>query len=391
MIYENFPAAKTVVEKIEKAGFEAVFVGGAVRDYYLNKPQHDVDIATSALPEEVKAIFQKTVDVGIEHGTVLVLDEGEPIEVTTYRTEGTYSDSRRPDEVQFVRSLAEDLKRRDFTINAMAMRLNGELVDLYGGQLDLTHGVIRAVGVPAERFGEDALRMLRAVRFVAQLGFAIEAETLQAITIQSESITLIAKERIAAEMEKLFVSEHVAQGIHYLVESGLAEYLVGAFSEHEEHFGQFTASEAVVGWAFVAYLIDDVDAVVKFYRLSKKARQFMQQTVDATKQLTKEWTVLNSYHYEQKIIEVAFQFLEWTGSVPYYELTEILAEKRQLPIQSMQELAVTGHDLMNWAGGKGGPWLKVALDELLHAILRRNVANNVDSIKEWFEDDFNQR
>lgn len=387
----TFPAAKAVVEKIEKAGFEAVFVGGAVRDYYLNKPQHDVDIATSALPEEVKAIFQKTVDVGIEHGTVLILDEGEPIEVTTYRTEGTYSDCRRPDEVQFVRSLAEDLKRRDFTMNAMAMRSNGELVDLYGGQADIERGVIRAVGEPAERFGEDALRMLRAVRFAAQLGFAIEPETLQAIVKQSESITRIAKERIAAEMEKLFVSEHVSQGIHYLVESNLASYIAGSFAEHEEHFRQFTASEPVVGWAFLAYLNDDVDSVVQFYKLSKKARQFMQQVLEATKQLQMRWTAYDSYRFEESVIVAAFQLMACCGHIPYESLEDVLAEKRALPVKSMQELAVTGHDFIKWAGGKGGPWLKVALEELLQAVLSGAVLNNVESIKEWFEHDFNQR
>ncbi len=170
----DWQAAIRVIERIEKAGYEAVIVGGAVRDYLLEKQVNDVDVATSAMPEEIKKIFHSTVDIGIAHGTVLVLDEGQPIEVTTYRTEGIYVDFRRPEQVTFVKSLEKDLERRDFTINAMAMTKTGELIDLYGGRQDLQNGLIRAVGDPNTRFREDALRMLRAVRFSAQLGFLLK-------------------------------------------------------------------------------------------------------------------------------------------------------------------------------------------------------------------------
>lgn len=171
---KEWQAAFTVIEQLEEAGFEAVVVGGAVRDAILHRPAHDVDVATNALPQEVKTVFNRTVDIGIQHGTVLVIVPEGPVEVTTYRTDGEYTDHRRPEEVHFVRSLKEDLQRRDFTMNAIAMRKDGSFVDFYGGQRDIKAGVIRAVGEAKVRFAEDALRMLRAVRFSAQLGFRLK-------------------------------------------------------------------------------------------------------------------------------------------------------------------------------------------------------------------------
>ena len=159
-----FEPARPVLQKIEDAGFEAYFVGGCVRDTILGDSIHDIDIATSAYPSEIKAIFNRTVDTGIEHGTVMILDHGTGYETTTFRTESGYQDYRRPDKVTFVRSLSEDLKRRDFTINALALKENGEVIDLFNGLDDLKHHLIKAVGDPNERFHEDALRMMRAVR-----------------------------------------------------------------------------------------------------------------------------------------------------------------------------------------------------------------------------------
>ena len=180
--------SRMVISQLNAAGYEAVFVGGAVRDFLLGKEPKDIDIATVATPEQVKSVFANTVDLGAEHGTVLVIESGEPIEVTTYRTEGTYTDKRRPDKVQFVTSLKEDLRRRDFTINALAMTLTGEIIDPFGGRTDLKAGVIKAVGNPIERFTEDALRIVRGVRFVSTLGFAMNEETKNAMCELADTI-----------------------------------------------------------------------------------------------------------------------------------------------------------------------------------------------------------
>ena len=176
---QEFKKALPVIDKLNQAGYEACFVGGSVRDCILNLPIHDVDIATSAFPAEIKEVFEKTIDVGIEHGTVLVLHQDESYEITTFRTESTYQDYRRPDHVDFVRSLEEDLKRRDFTINALALNAQGQIIDLFHGLEDLQNKRLKAVGIAAERFQEDALRMMRGLRFVSQLGFDLEEKEIK--------------------------------------------------------------------------------------------------------------------------------------------------------------------------------------------------------------------
>lgn len=200
----------TILAKLQESGYEAYIVGGCVRDALLGREPNDWDITTSALPMDVKRIFVKTVDTGLQHGTVTVLAGGKGYEVTTYRVDGVYEDGRHPKAVTFTPSLREDLQRRDFTINAMAYREPGVLVDLFGGQKDLADGVIRAVGDPVQRFSEDALRILRAIRFSAQLGYRIEDETLRAASELAVNLRKISAERIRVELEKTITSDHPA-------------------------------------------------------------------------------------------------------------------------------------------------------------------------------------
>lgn len=199
---------KDIIERIQAAGFEAYAVGGCVRDSLLSREPSDWDITTSAQPEEVKALFKRTVDTGIQHGTVTVMLDKEGFEVTTYRIDGEYEDGRHPKEVQFTSNLIEDLKRRDFTINAMAYNDTDGLVDVFCGAEDLEKGIIRCVGSPVERFTEDALRMLRAIRFSAQLGYEIEKETKDAIHTLAPTLNKISAERIQMELIKLLTSPH---------------------------------------------------------------------------------------------------------------------------------------------------------------------------------------
>ena len=199
-------APKSILRRLRAAGYEAWYVGGCVRDTLLGRPVHDWDITTSALPEEVTALFAKTIPTGIRHGTVTVLEDGAKAEVTTYRADGQYLDGRHPAAVTFVRSLREDLARRDFTVNAMAMDEDGTLVDLYGGRADLAAKLLRCVGDPTRRFEEDALRMLRAVRFAAQLDFAIEGGTAAALRREAAGLDRVSGERVRAELEKTLLS-----------------------------------------------------------------------------------------------------------------------------------------------------------------------------------------
>lgn len=197
-----------IINKLVSAGFEAYAVGGCIRDSLLGRTPNDWDITTSALPDDVKALFEHTVDTGIEHGTVTVIIEKEAFEVTTYRIDGEYEDKRHPKEVIFTRNLVEDLKRRDFTVNAMAYNARTGLVDVFNGASDLEKKIIRCVGNPCERFDEDALRVLRAVRFAAQLGFSVDCDTQLAMGSKAPNLADISAERIQVELVKLLVSDN---------------------------------------------------------------------------------------------------------------------------------------------------------------------------------------
>ena len=217
-----------IIEELIRHGHEAYAVGGCVRDMVLGREPEDWDITTSATPHEVKKIFRRTVDTGILHGTVTVLMDKDHYEVTTYRLDGEYEDNRHPKQVSFTSSLAEDLKRRDFTINAMAYNEKEGFVDLFGGLEDINRGLIRCVGSPEERFDEDALRILRAIRFSAQLGFTIEEETLKAIRKRCANLNNISAERIRVELTKLLISDHPDR-LRDLYEVGITKVILPEF------------------------------------------------------------------------------------------------------------------------------------------------------------------
>ena len=205
------------------SGYEAYLVGGCVRDFLLGETPNDFDVTTSALPEETEAVFasDRVVETGLKHGTVTVLHDGVSVEITTYRTEGAYSDGRHPDSVAFTRSLVEDLRRRDFTVNAMAMDIEGHIEDPFGGRADLDARLLRAVGDPVIRFSEDALRILRAFRFSAKLGFAVEPQTLQAAFALSPRLGMVSRERIFAELDKLLCAPHAADALLLMADGGV--------------------------------------------------------------------------------------------------------------------------------------------------------------------------
>jgi tRNA nucleotidyltransferase/poly(A) polymerase len=223
---------KLIIDKLNKAGFEAFAVGGCVRDSLLGKEPNDWDITTNADTTSIMSVFSgfHVVPCGIKYGSVTVIIDSKSYEVTSYRIDGSYSDNRRPDEVYFTQSLMEDLKRRDFTINAMAYGPESGLVDLYGGEQDLRKNVIRCVGNPQDRFREDALRMMRAVRFAAQLGFNIETGTLDAIRNNAELLRSISVERITSEFNKILTSDHTEK-IGILVDTRLMDYIVPEFAK----------------------------------------------------------------------------------------------------------------------------------------------------------------
>ena len=228
-MYIDLPGeVELIISELEKKGFEAWAVGGCIRDSVLNRKPGDWDITTNAKPAEVKSIFKRTVDTGIQHGTVTVLIKDKSFEVTTYRLDGKYEDSRHPSEVTFTADLVEDLKRRDFTINAMAYNSRAGLVDAFGGVEDIKKRLIRAVGSPEERFKEDALRIMRAVRFSASLDFDIEEKTFEAIKKETGNLKKISAERIREELVKLIASSH-PEKLLTLSECGITSVILPEF------------------------------------------------------------------------------------------------------------------------------------------------------------------
>lgn len=213
MISETFKKELGILNRLESKGHEAYFVGGSIRDSLMGLDVSDIDITTSATPEEVKEVFSdlQVLEIGLAFGTVAVVCEGEPVEITTFRTEGKYSDNRRPDEVSFTRSLANDLQRRDLTINALACKSNGELVDLVNGGSDIKNKIIRTVGNADERFSEDPLRILRALRFASKLGFEIEEKTSEAIIKNKELTKTVSCERIQKELNGILMGKNVRE------------------------------------------------------------------------------------------------------------------------------------------------------------------------------------
>ena len=266
MIIDLPKNVENIIGSLEEHGFEGFVVGGCVRDSLLKKTPKDWDITTDALPVDMKKIFKKTFDTGIAHGTVTVLMDGVGYELTTYRIDGNYSDGRHPDSVSFSKSLSEDLCRRDFTINAMAYSNKKGIVDLFDGRKDLQNGIIRAVGDAKKRFDEDALRMLRAVRFASQLGFKIDDDTFAAIKEKAKLLSNVSKERIFVELNKSLCGEF-AQNIKMVYTSGLYRYIGKEFAKLDKSIYDFYPrkfpNKKHMYWAVFLENIENVEAVKK--------------------------------------------------------------------------------------------------------------------------------
>jgi tRNA nucleotidyltransferase (CCA-adding enzyme) len=390
---EPFLSAVPVLKMLEDAGFEAYFVGGAVRDFLLNKPIHDVDIATSATPEEMKRIFSKTIDLGIEHGTILVLHKKGSYEITTFRAESEYVDFRRPKEVVFIRSLKKDLERRDFTMNAIAMDLRGMIHDPFNGRSALKENRIVTVGKAEERFKEDALRMMRALRFVSQLSFHIETETLKALTNQGNLLENIAVERKRAEFEKLMTGTDRKQAIQLMIETSLYQYLPGLKNKEEAltqllnyPCGHLELNQI---WSLLLFCLQldgkRAEAFLRSWRLPlKQIKEILFRLELLDKRLQHEWAVYDLYMANKEMIasvERLYNVItnqESDASVAYWQ-----ERYENLPIKNRTQLDVTGRDLMDWYGQKGGPWVSETLLKVELAILEGQIQNQKIKIKEW--------
>lgn len=388
---ERFIQAKPILDTLKRNGHEAYFVGGAVRDYILNRPIHDIDIATSAKPEIVQALFKSVIPVGVEHGTVIVVVQDVPYEVTTFRKESEYKDYRRPNNVEFVSNLHEDLKRRDFTMNAIAMTSEFTIIDPFNGQLDIRNKLIRTVGSPHERFEEDPLRMLRAIRFVSGLNFSIEENTMRAIDKMKPYLAHLSVERIAQEFEKLFLGQANNKALNLIASYEINSYLpcLHPFHKQLRKIAQLRLTllkEICECWALL------------LYKLKLEPRKFLKAWKQPNKIIKQTEKLLYALKLDESERWNRYQFysLGWELSLSYIRVLTIIHEENfednvanltklyhSLPIKSRQELAINGNDLVDILNQKPGPWLKKALYDIEKSIIDGKLNNNKSEIREW--------
>lgn len=391
---QEFVQAQPILATLEQAGYEAYFVGGSVRDTLLGAPIHDVDIASSAFPEEVKALFNRTVDTGIQHGTVMVLDHGEGYEITTFRTESTYTDFRRPDSVTFVRSLSEDLKRRDFTINALAMRHDGEVVDLFDGLSDMTNGIIRAVGDAETRFTEDALRMMRALRFSAQLGFRIADDTRQALRDLAPNLTRIAVERIRVEFEKMLMGGNAAESLKLALDDGVINYLPGEplkiWENIIQHLATHQPADTFAVWSLVLAETDltssQINRFLRNWKLSRETITTVMTVVPLIRQIDKVSTfdLYQALPYQKTLFEL-LTLLDVSNAT----IGQIRHIIDMLPITNSSELAIQGGDLIREGVMMPGPKLGKCLKKIEYAVVNGELENTRESLIQYAKEQVN--
>ena len=386
-----FTAAFPVLKQLEQAGYEAYFVGGSIRDLILNRPIHDIDIATSAYPEEVKRLFPKTIDTGIKHGTVTVLNDGASYEITTFRTESGYQDFRRPDHVTFVQNLAEDLKRRDFTINALAMNRAGEVIDLFNGLGDLQKHLIKAVGDPMKRFHEDALRMMRAVRFMSQLNFDLESQTKEAVRDLHQLLSKISVERIRDEFVKMGTGINSRDAFKIFLQTKLSES-VPDFAGKSDLLAiypklKFNPSMETSLWSIIIILLKiSDDQIARFMRdwknsnaMTEKVRKIVTLFDLISEKSPSDLELFNAGK------DVLLNTIDVAHILGQPINSEALVDRyTALPIKSMSELAVDGQFLIA-NGIKPGPKLGQILNEIKQKVISGELANSKDDIQDYLQ------
>lgn len=371
---KKFNSAINVLEKFNEAGYEAYFVGGCVRDYLLNDDFSDIDITTNALPDEVKKIFRKSIDTGIQHGTVTILINGDSFEVTTFRTEDDYIDHRTPEKVEFVSDLKEDLDRRDFTINAMALDSKGELYDYHCGEKDLRNKIIKTVNNPNERFFEDALRMLRAFRFSSKLGFEIEENTLKAIKNNAELIKFVSIERIVNEFRKLLTGKGNKRSLELLLDSKLNNYI--PFLDEISKIIDFSNYNFCQSLYILSNINDISFEKLKELKLSNKEIK----QVKIYEKINKDFisnVPLEIILYNYDIKDVAFI----ASYSKYYDMEDI--KKIKLPIESFNDIAITSMEIISIIDKPAGPWIKEIIKKLEEDILLSKIDNRRKDILDF--------
>lgn len=385
-------------------GHEAYWVGGCVRDEYMGRRVSDMDITTSALPEVTCSVFPKVIPTGIKHGTVTVLMEGQSFEVTTYRVESGYEDHRHPTEVAFVGEVKEDLRRRDFTMNAMARGIDGSWVDPFGGREDIDRQVIRCVGDARLRFREDALRMVRCIRFASVFGFSIALRTWRGILSERDTLGWIAMERIRSEFEKILAGPSPLHGLEMFVRSGLHSRMKAPFpyTAHDrktiEAMERIEPDRATIRWSLLllacGITAQEAEELLRSWTFSNKQRESIVKLLSLHESYLQEPNEGDDESSRLKWISLVLAYgveasqgwlemqtaLHYTGasSAPLTFIRQLDAWLQDLKIRSLKDLAITGSELLEALGRRGGPWL----GELLGLLLGKAAAGLINNDKE---------
>jgi len=442
MIYDIPQNINIVLERLRLAGYRALPVGGCVRDILLGGNPHDWDITTSATPDEMLEIFKDlrlapVSSGGIKHGTVTVIIDHSPIEVTTFRCDGEYSDGRRPDSVGFSRELSDDLCRRDFTVNAMCIDENGDIVDMFGGRQDLSDRIIRAIGDPDRRFKEDALRILRALRFSASLGFEIEEKTAESMFANADRLTLLAKERIGSELVKLICAPHfldTALKYKQLLCLVLPELspMIGMYQREDyhccdvyEHTVRAAAAAPADSTLRLAMLLHDIgkpacsdgkghfhrhesvgaeiaEDILKRFNISKAQRErvlmlIARHSIPISNDRIKLKKLLSKYGEP-----ALFQLLEVKRADCMAQRPEIAAARlaelekirsallelvSETPVLTLSQLAISGNDLKA-LGMTPSPQMGQLLNEMLKLVIAEQLPNDREQLTEYAKNHF---
>ncbi|WP_228469464.1 CCA tRNA nucleotidyltransferase [Paenibacillus sp. JNUCC31] len=390
--------SEQVLRTLNEKGYEAYWVGGCVRDELMKRSVDDMDITTSASPEQVMELFADCIPTGLQHGTVTVRSGGCYFEVTTFRTESEYKDNRRPTAVHFVQDIKEDLQRRDFTMNALAMDRNGNIVDPFGGQTDIQDERVRCVGSANERFGEDALRMLRCVRFASVFDFKIAHNTWKGLVRQKDLLQHIAMERVRTEMVKMMAGAHPLRGLELLRRSQALEYVKAPV--HVERFNQILLSNmeqlkgenVLLRWSILLiagyFTRDEADALLRKWTFSNDDRSRMTGVLEVEQQVkslvqeqkdeetlraewivtvlscgrqaTEDWLMIqrllpSGWREQGGLLEGQIDAIQFNGA----------AWSQSMKVHEMKDLHITGENILQLLGRKGGPWLGQLMKYLL--------------------------
>ncbi|GEP78429.1 CCA tRNA nucleotidyltransferase [Staphylococcus carnosus] len=388
-----FLQAAPILQEIQDNGYEAYYVGGAVRDYLMDRPIHDIDITTSASPDEIEGIFTNTIPIGKEHGTINVVYNHENYEVTTFRAEGEYEDHRRPSEVIFVRDLYKDVERRDFTINAIAMDNQFNIKDYFNGYSDIQNKLIKTVGNPYERFNEDALRILRGLRFKSQLRFEIDSDAYKAMQEKIADTEYLSIERIIIELRKLL--EGTDASIVYPLLNELQ------FFKYVPFFKSFNTSAIEIKDPIKLELLI---AIMSFKQSSNISLSMLKISNDSKKKIQKYITLFNklpdiktkkalkvfvydygistlSYILDMKDTLAANQIE--LGHPLIFNIESIDEINQNLIIRQRSDMMVNGKDILESLNQKGGPWLKDVLRNIECAIINQEIPNQKSEIINW--------